>query len=1291
MSTLSERVGVLEALVGEPAREGESLAEQGALHSEAIAELKQITRNLQKECAERYNEILSQILSLTDRMEERVATLEEDLKIAKKAIALAPSGGEMVAGQSKLKVPEPKPFGGSRNAKELENFLWDMDQYFKAARVAEGEQVTITAMYLAGDAKLWWRTRMEDDASAGRPKIESWEVLKRELKEQFLPQNSAWVARETLKKLKHTSSVREYVKEFSSLMLDIKNMSEEDKLFNFVSGLQPWAQAELRRQKVADLPSAVAAADGLVDYKLGPSSSNAGEKKKGRSERRRSPRKYGKEGWKDRRKREAEPSKQRGPDPTPSRQGGGCFLCAGPHRARDCPKREQLSALIAQEEKSTEDENPRLNPIQLLNAVTAEQPAACKGLMYAWAEVNGQQVRAMLDTGATNNFLAQRVVGKLGVTMEKCSSRIKAVNSASQPILGTAASRVKMGAWEGECTFMAVPLDDFDLILGLDFFVKAKAVAMPHLNGVMIMDEQQACFVKADANVRSAERVALQSAAQACAGLEHVALQSAAQVCAGLKRGEELVIAALVEIKEDHTMDVPDCIAEVLDRYADVMPAALPKTLPPKRRIDHKIELEPGARPPARAPYRMGPMELEELRKQLDELLDAGFIQPSKAPYGAPVLFQRKKDGTLRMCVDYRALNKVTIKNKYPIPNVADLFDRLARARYFTKLDLRSGYWQVRIAVGDEAKTTMVTRYGAYEFLVMPFGLTNAPATFCNLMNDVLYEWLDRFVVVYLDDIVIYSESLEDHVRHLDEVMARLRAHQLYVKKEKCEFCMQEIMFLGHKVSHGQIRMDERKVTAIVEWTAPTKVSELRSFLGLANYYRRFVRDYSKIVAPLTDLLKKDKPWGWTEECAQAFARVKQAVTTEPVLRLPDFTQPFEVHTDASDRALRGVLVQEKHPIAFESRKLKDAEQRYSAHEKEMTAVIHCLETWRHYLLGTKFTVVTDNVANTYFKTQKKLSAKQARWQEFLAEYDFEWVHRAGSENRVADALSRKEVHAYVAALTEVQSDFLGKLRVQAEEDAEYAHLREQVEQGVVRKYWLDRGLLYAKGGRLYVPKSGGLRQGLLKETHEPQWAGHPGVERMVALLKRHYCWPRLEEDVELYVRTCLVCQLDKTERQKQAGLLQPLPIPERPWESVSMDFVSGFPKVDGKGSVLVVVNRFSKYAVFIAAPQTCQAQTAAEGLWKIYTKLKQKLQATISMTKNPMFHGRTKHIELHHHFIQDVVAEGLIVMKYCSTNDQMADSFTKELGYSKFVEFRSSLGVVDFASTGDIKKLIKS
>jgi Reverse transcriptase (RNA-dependent DNA polymerase) len=255
--------------------------------------------------------------------------------------------------------------------------------------------------------------------------------------------------------------------------------------------------------------------------------------------------------------------------------------------------------------------------------------------------------------------------------------------------------------------------------------------------------------------------------------------------------------------------------------------------LPPRRGVDHAIELVPGVKPPARAPYRMAIPELQELRRQLKELLDAGFIRPSKAPYGAPVLFQKKHDGSLRLCIDYRALNKLTIKNKYPLPLIADSFDQLSKAKYFTKLDLRSGYYQVRIAEGDEPKTTCVTRYGSYEFLVMPFGLTNAPATFCTMMNEVFQEYLDKFVVVYLDDIVIYSSTLEEHVEHLKKVFAKLREHKLFVKLEKCSFAQEKIKFLGHIIQQGCIRMDQDKVKAIEEWQPPSNVSELRSFLGL--------------------------------------------------------------------------------------------------------------------------------------------------------------------------------------------------------------------------------------------------------------------------------------------------------------------------------------------------------------------------------------------------------------------------------------------------------------------------
>lgn len=282
------------------------------------------------------------------------------------------------------------------------------------------------------------------------------------------------------------------------------------------------------------------------------------------------------------------------------------------------------------------------------------------------------------------------------------------------------------------------------------------------------------------------------------------------------------------------------------------------------------------------------------------------------------------------MCVDYRALNKVTIKNKYLIPLIADLFDRLGQAKYYTKMDLQKRYYQVRIAEGNEPKTTCITRYGSFEWLVMPFGLTNAPATFCTLMNKIFHPYLDKFVVVYLDDIVIYSHTLEKHAQHLKTLFRVLRENELYVKKEKCSFAQETVQFLEHTIEHGRLKMDESKVRAILDWEPPTKVTELRSFLGLVNYYRRFIKGYSARAAPLTDLLKMNRPWGWSDACAKAFDELKVVVSQEPVLALPNFGKEFEVHTDASDFAIGGVLMQDGHPIAYESRKLNETERRYT-------------------------------------------------------------------------------------------------------------------------------------------------------------------------------------------------------------------------------------------------------------------------------------------------------------------------------------------------------------------------
>jgi hypothetical protein len=313
------------------------------------------------------------------------------------------------------------------------------------------------------------------------------------------------------------------------------------------------------------------------------------------------------------------------------------------------------------------------------------------------------------------------------------------------------------------------------------------------------------------------------------------------------------------------------------------------------------------------------------------------------------------------MCVDYKTLNKATVKNRYPLLHINDLFDRLSGAKVFSRIDLRSGYYQIQIAEGDEEKIACRTKYGSYEFLVMLFGFTNAPATFCTLMNDIFCEWLDDFVVVYIDDILIYNSSLEEHAEHLRKVFQKLRENKLYAKLEKCEFGVTEVDFLGHRITQEGLMMDDHKVKAILNWEPPKSILTLKSFLGLASYYRKFIKNFTKIAAPLTNLLKKSAvTYDWEEACDEAFETLKGILVKAPVLKLPDFDKSFEIHSDASDFAIGGVIVQDGRPVAFENKKLSETERRWPTHEKEMWAVIHCLKTWGHYI-GSKDVVVWTN------------------------------------------------------------------------------------------------------------------------------------------------------------------------------------------------------------------------------------------------------------------------------------------------------------------------------------------
>jgi hypothetical protein len=678
----------------------------------------------------------------------------------------------------------------------------------------------------------------------------------------------------------------------------------------------------------------------------------------------------------------------------------------------------------------------------------------------------------------------------------------------------------------------------------------------------------------------------------------------------------------------------------ILDEYHDVFPDELPAGLPPQRTIDHRIDIVPGSAPPSRPTYRMSDIELAEVKKQLTELQRLGFIRPSKSPYGAPILFVKKKDGTLRMCIDYRALNKITIKNKYPLPRIDELLDRLYGATIFTKIDLRSGYHQVRIHPNDIDKTAFNTRYGHYEYLVLPFGLTNAPATFMHLMNSVFSDYLDDFVIVFLDDVLIFSRSIEEHQRHVRLVLERLREHRLYANMKKCEFFQSKISFLGHIVSADGISMDPEKIQAIRDWPTLQNVGDVRSFLGLAGYYRKFVHRFSHIAAPLSNLLRNDTPFIWTEKEQKAFDELKSALMNGPVLIVPDQTLPYTVTTDSSSYAVGATLSQDHgrglQPVAYMSHRMAPAEMNYPTHEQELLAIMLALTVWRHYLLGHRFTIVTDHHPLTYLSTQPNLSRRQVRWMERLAEYDFDIVYAAGKSNKAADALSRRPDHRIMD--TTVQT----KTRTHDEQLSVLTQvtLSNEIREDIRRAYASDAacvelmnhtsdnnyevkadGLLYHRDGRMRIPDDMSIKSMLLYEAHDVDVSGHTGINKTTELLARQFDWPHLRRDVEKYVSTCVTCQANKSSNQRPIGLLQPIPIPKRRWQVVTMDLITGLPltRHGHHDAIVVFVDKLSKMVHYAPCTTTVDAAALAKIFLREVVRLHGVPEAIIS-DRDPRF-----------------------------------------------------------------------
>lgn len=559
---------------------------------------------------------------------------------------------------------------------------------------------------------------------------------------------------------------------------------------------------------------------------------------------------------------------------------------------------------------------------------------------------------------------------------------------------------------------------------------------------------------------------------------------------------------------------------------------------------------------------------------------------------------------------------------------------QLTEARIFTKIDLRSAYNLVRVAEGHEWKTAFRTHYGLYEYLVMPFGLTNAPSVFQRLINDVLREHIDHTCIVYLDDILVYSQDPAEHVKHVSQVLDKLRQNSLYANASKCEFDLKQVEYLGYVVTDHGLTMDNSKVQTIVDWPEPTSVRAVQLFLGFANFYRRFIRNYSAIAKPLTTLTRKDVKFEFDENAAKAFAYLKKQFTTAPILVHFDPDKELIVETDASDYAIGAVLSQVgddqlQHPIAFASRSMQTAELSYPIHDKEMLAIFWCFNEWRRYLLSSQLEVrvLTDHKSLEYFMTSKILTRRQARWAEFFAEFNFTVYYRPGKQAVKPDALSRRDdVYPSPGGTYAENNPFNnrpilsqsrlysarteGSVEIEPEDNLEDrpASFLEQVakaqQQDEKLKLIID-GLQETKDpnhsminnvlhyqGLVYVPDDPKIKLNILRARHDAPSAGHPGRAKTMALIRRSFHWPGLTAYVSEYIDSCFECLRTKARRHQPYGELQPLPIPNRPWSSLSMDFIGPLPK-SGQlefDSILVVVDRLTKMSIFIPTHTTLDA-----------------------------------------------------------------------------------------------------
>lgn len=814
----------------------------------------------------------------------------------------------------------------------------------------------------------------------------------------------------------------------------------------------------------------------------------------------------------------------------------------------------------------------------------------------------------LIDSGSTHNFMDPEIAKKLNCNVQPPKMKRVAVADGGKL---TVSGRVDQFQWTFQNAnfqqdMMIIPLGNCDMVLGVQWL---------SLLGPITWD-----FQELKMQFRYLEkRVVLHGIKDMCvkevkAGKMRLREDSANISMIFIQSTEEEK-----EIPEIYTLSTgsekQSCpgLEDLLQKYECLFDE--PKDLPPQRvGHDHKIPLLEGSNPVNQRPYRYALYQKTEIDKMVQSLLDAGTIQSSSSPYASPVVLVKKKDNSWRLCVDYRNLNSMTIKDRFPIPLIEDLMDELGGSSVYSKIDLRAGYHQVRMHSEDIHKTAFKTHSGHYEYLVMPFGLTNAPATFQNLMNTVFKPFLRKFVLIFFDDILIYSASVEEHVQHLSQVFEVMRQNNLYAKKSKCDFATTRVEYLGHFIEAKGVSTDPNKIKAVKEWPQPTGLKQLRGFSGLAGYYRKFVKGFGGIARPLTVLTKKDS-FCWHVEAQTAFDELKTALCEAPVLALPDFNKQFVVETDACGSGIGAVLMQEGHPIAYISRHLKGKQAHLSIYEKELLAVVFAVQKWRHYLLHGHFIIRTDQRSLKYLLEQRLNTPIQQQWLPKLLEFDYEIQYRQGKDNLAADALSRVEGSEVLSmALSVLECDLMKEIQRCYTEDELLLEIIEALKKkSDAKKHFTWRQETLRRKGKLVIPAVVELRRKILEWLHGSSRSGHSGRDATHQRVKSLFYWKGMSKDIQSYIRSCSVCQQCKYETVASPGLEQPLPIPTAIWTDISMDFIDGLPKSFGKSVIFVVVDRLSKAAHFMALSHPYTAASVAQAFLDTVYRLHGLPQSIVS------------------------------------------------------------------------------